>query len=103
MDRERPDLARNCTSARRSERHSVVLKAMRGVLNYLGYLQESRTPSIDCFNCLLGAEHDYLSLCGQFYQDIRKVLKVRDASAENLIAPALADVVAHQRGSAASR
>ena len=58
------------------------------------YLQESRTTSIDCFNCLLGAEHDYLSLCGQFCQDVRKVSKVRDASAENLIAPALADVVA---------
>jgi hypothetical protein len=44
------------------------------------HLQESRTPSIDCFNCLVGAEHDYLSLCGQFCQDVRKVSKVGDST-----------------------
>lgn len=45
-------------------------------------------------NSLLRAEHNYPPLGGQIFQDVCKGSKVDDASAENLIALALAGLVA---------
>ena len=56
-------------------------------------MQESWASGISCLNCLLGAEHDHLPVCGQLCQGVCKGSKVGDTGAENLIAPALADVV----------
>ena len=44
-------------------------------------------------NRLLGAEHDHLPICGQLCQGVCKGSKVGDTGTENLVAPALADVV----------
>ena len=57
-------------------------------------MQESWASGISCLNRLLGAEHDHLPACGQLCQGVCKGSKVGDTGAENLVAPALADVVA---------
>jgi hypothetical protein len=58
-------------------------------LHYPRYVQEPRATGIGCTNRLLGAEHDYLPMGGQICQGVCKGSKVADASAENLVAPAL--------------
>ena len=52
-------------------------------LHCLGYVQEPRTPSIDCSNRLLGTQHDHLPMCGQICQGVRKSSKVGGAGAQN--------------------
>ena len=55
-------------------------------LHCLGYVQEPRTPSIDCSNRLLGTQHDHLPMCGQICQGVRKGSKVGGAGAQNISA-----------------
>jgi len=56
-------------------------------------VQESWAAGISCLNCLLRAEHDHWPACGQLCQGVCEGSKVGDTSAENLIAPALPDLV----------
>jgi hypothetical protein len=57
-------------------------------------VQEPWASGISCLNRLLGAEHDHLPACGQLCQGVCKGSKVGNTGAENLVAPALGDVVA---------
>ena len=83
----------NCTSARRNEHHSVLLSENEGVTKLPALRAGTPGVGISCLNRLLGAEHDHLAKCGQLCQGVCKGSKVGDTGTENLVAPALADVV----------